>query len=211
MSSHIKLAALLCLCPFAAVLAGDVIFNDLGTVAAPVSYGHLTFALTEDELTVKYADRAWTILQHFVSNNPFGDGPIGCDDILDRDKERHDHHCSLFELVTNANSTAQKVFLAEMREIAAQTRIISQEMTSMIFGKRGPRAKRQAGLVLLGALEVISFGLTLKNAYDISVFKERMNGLKSQVDGLIQLNDEIVRTQLRDHKIIEKLLNTTAE
>jgi hypothetical protein len=98
-----------------------------------------------------------------------------------------------------------------MREIASSIHSLTDEMTSMVFGRQliSQRDRRQFVELALIAIEVVNFGITLKNSYDIARFREQMATVESRIDGLIHLNDEIVKSQLRDHKTISRLLNTT--
>lgn len=100
---------------------------------------------------------------------------------------------------------------AELREITRSTLLREQEMVSMLFDDRLPadvRAKRFLDVIGMG-VSVIAFGLALANRYQIEEFRAKMSTVESRMASLIQLNDEIVRTQLRDEETISLIYNST--
>lgn len=53
---------------FAVAAGGDVLFNELGQVAAPSSFGHVSFSLSREDLVSKYDKPARAIFEHFVEH-----------------------------------------------------------------------------------------------------------------------------------------------
>lgn len=108
------------------------------------------------------------------------------------------------------NSTTGLALATNMRNVVRGTLAMVEEATNMLFDHNiDPRTKRQFFEAGLMAVQAINFGLTLKNMADIASFRKQMETTESQMKALIALNDEIVRTQLRDHAEIMELINTT--
>jgi hypothetical protein len=89
----------LCLIGVATVSAGDVIFNELGQVGAPASYGHLTFGLRAGDLKRKYSDQGWRIFSHYLEALMHANHTNGCELELEADRGQDDsHRCSIIEV-----------------------------------------------------------------------------------------------------------------
>ena len=176
-----------------------VLFTEEGSVGAPCAYGHLTFALDRDDLTRRFFARASAVLQHFLEHRvPFH---RTCDPTTDK-------NCLLHELHDNA--TFEHVYVGQLRAIERATRQVTEEMTLMIFGRGATdRQKRFIELAALAVFDVLSFGLTIKNSVDIATFNHKLETVESRIDAIVHLDDEILKTQVRDHAMIERLVNST--
>lgn len=189
-----------CVAVFSSAAAADVAhvhFREAGSVGVPCAYGHLTFALEEQALRARFE----VMQDHLLSS--FARSIAAPHKKCDPHKEKH---CSLHDLHDDA--TMDHVYMAELQGIERSTRRVVDEMRDMVFrGKQ--RDKRFIETLLLGAVEVINFGLTLKNSADIAVFKTKLATLETRMQALVQLDDQILKTQARDHRAIEKLMNVS--
>jgi hypothetical protein len=148
---------------FLCASGGDVLFNDVGYVAAPSSYGHITFALAREDLFDKFEQRAWLVFHHFLST--FGldkhHATRDCTEHAHTNAERKNHACAPHALPLNESIAVTHVYAAELRDLAVKTGIITHEMAVMTFGHRSAahhRNKRQFELLALGVIEIVEFG-----------------------------------------------------
>ena len=189
-----------------------VLFREDGAAAAPCAYGHLTFTLRKHLLRAKFVDTAELVLQHFVEHRLSHDTPPPEKFQLRLCGGRTKIPCGpLHDLPKNAS--LDHTYVAELHGLVESVHRVTDEMLEMIFGRggtrRGSRDKRFVALLALGLFEVFSFGLTIKNSLDIATFNTRLSSLEARMDAIIHLDDEIVKTQVRDHHMIERLINVT--
>ncbi len=73
------------------------------------------------------------------------------------------------QVIKKINATNQKALAAEMRELVSSIHLLRNEMTSMVFGRQcSSQDRHQLAELELIAVEVVNFGITLKNSYDIA-------------------------------------------
>ena len=181
--------------------AGAVLFTEVGSVGAPAAYGHLTFSLSKDEISRRFMAKAGAVMAHFLQHR-LPSHPCDAKD------SKGQHKCHLHALPVNA--TFEHVYVGELRGLERAIGQVTQEMTEMIFGPGfDERQRRSVALAALAVFDVISFGLTIKNSMDIATFRRKMATVESRLDAVVHLDDGIIKTQVRDHAMIDKLINTT--
>lgn len=188
--------------------SGDVLFKDVGLAAAQTSYGHITFALHEEDLHIKFAHRAREVFAHFISASGLSDFPVN-----GHNCGKHGVKCTPHVLRSEKLSYVH-VLVAELQDLVVTTEQVTREMGTMTFGHHyqfSNRDRRQFFELAFGVTEILNLGLTIHNSMELAEFKRKMATLESRVQGLITLSDEIMRTELRDHHMIMKITNQTIE
>ncbi len=183
--------------------AADAMFRLASPAGAPATYGHLSFKLSRHEIEA-YQQKAIEVYHRFLF-------------LFNVTSRNHHHECligdisscrpiNFFNVVGNV--TGHQVDAAELHDIAMLVKRTTMEINRMIFGTSG-RTQRQLAELFLGVGELVNFGITIKNTADIAEFKGKLSSLQRQVEALIHVNDDIVRSQVRDHEAIQHLLNST--
>ncbi len=179
-----------------------IVFTELGRAGAPAAYGHLTFSVRRHDLVNRFVKRAEDILHHFLTAI---NHTVACPS--DR---RHVAHVECHDLHNlPVNSTIDLMYASELRGLELGVRRVTQEMADMVFGRTVARQRKSVALAALAVFDVISFGLTIKNSLDIATFKSKLANVEERIDALVHLDDDILQTQVRDHRVIERLLNST--
>lgn len=187
-----------------------VLFKKGPSVAAPATYGHIVFSLTRDE--IESMERVAMDLFHrymFLIEKYGGEQNITKEH---QDCETGVRSCDGFEFPHRADVTASHIDAAELRKITKKIVRVSRQTARMAFGstttrRRDPR--NPLALAIVGIGEVINLGLGVYNTYEIQQLKAQMGTVTQEIDSLVQTNKDIIQTQLRDHGMIERLLNAT--
>ena len=197
-----------------AAFGADVMFRETTSVGAPATYGHLAFSVTRKALETRFENKAIELFRHYLYAANIGTG--GTNDSAFEQHFRRcllggpTHHCHIVDIFHTGNVTMDHLDAMELHDLTLAVARITREMCRMIFGNTAGRMKRQIiGELILGFGEILNFAITLRNSHEISQFKDKMSSIEKRLEALIHANDDIVKTQVRDHAAIEHLLNST--
>lgn len=191
--------------------AAQVLFKRVEAVAAPSTYGHITFRIGRSDLERKYEGFAQDIFQRYLVTIQ----AMGADSAaLDNHKAclAGRRPCQVVDfLVQKGNVSAVDLDAAELRKLVHTVEHASRETVRMVFKEREAKGRhpRQIFEMFLAGGELVNFGLGVANRIEISHLSSEMTAVKQQMSSLIAINDQIFRTQVRDHQAIERVMNST--
>jgi len=174
----------------------SVVFSKQSKAGMPTTFGHLSFSITKSQLHEKFIGHARRLFVRYM-------------EVLDHRTAAtcrvEDHLCHLNDVLTNNGTSA--IYATEIANLYNAICAVTEDMLAMVFGDSiGTREKRE---LLEFIFQAVNFGITLKNSYDIECFRTRLQTDEDRIEALIKFDDEIGKTLLRDHHMIEKLANST--
>lgn len=176
----------------------EVVFTAEGLVAVPASYGHLVFSISEADIRRMYSVRATAVLDAYkrylrssvsVNLSCLSIGGNGCASDSDtKTSNMEGYYNELEAIVDSINSTVD-------------------ELSGMAFRTpEGLRQKRSPFAIVTGVGAFVNFGIGIKNMWELQSLKRHVERTDARVEKLFIAVDSISRTQLRDHNMINKLV-----
>jgi len=199
-----------CTAVFATVAADQVVFSKQGVAALPTTYGYMVFNISADDVRTLYVNRSEAVFkayERFVGSRlDLGLECLGISQSVGcrQSKERSNNNRTTYE---------QEVYWRELKAISLAINFTVEELVDHAF-RHSPvlssRVRRNVLEILTGFGTMVNFGVTMKNSWDLHNLKQEVQHERERTDRLFIEVGSLSRTQLRNQKMIGRLVKQVA-